>query len=100
MLGAERGHRIRWDSQDNCFVGGTCDTVGAQRDLCTIKKPPTGPTIIRKYNGLTNGTEYFADMELDSAGNVYVLGTSEHPSSGPATRDWVLVKYDASLNQQ
>ncbi len=76
------------DRSGNPYITGMALT-----NLYLIKYLPNGDTAwVRVYNGGGNGLDRGNALATDSAGNIYVVGTTY---SGTASLDIVLLKYDS-----
>ncbi|UOQ69497.1 malectin domain-containing carbohydrate-binding protein [Hymenobacter volaticus] len=87
------------DAVGNVYVTGTAwiytggYLTGTRYDYVTIKYSPTGEQLwVARYDR-NNTDEEAADIAVDAAGNVYVLGTTGYASDGYAIQT---VKYSAT----
>jgi uncharacterized delta-60 repeat protein len=88
------------DAQGNVYVTGySTETNSGSQDYVTLKYSPTGALLWRAvYNGpVGNGADLATAMAVDSAGNVYVTGSSVGTVAGET--DYATVKYDPNGNQ-
>lgn len=89
---------IAVDGNGNVYVTGTRVGTGmAYTDYVTIKYDTNGiKRWERIYNGPVWGSDYPADIAVDSGGNVYVTGRSQGFTS---YWEYATVKYDTNGNQ-
>jgi len=90
---------LLFDRKGNIYVLGDVTNVAGNTDIVVIKYSPAGKRLWRKaYNGPQNLDEEPADLILDTAGNVYVSGSSAvGPAPGGGTfYGLVTLKYDAA----
>ena len=104
---------VETDIAGNVFVTGSSATTAgwpALEDYATIKYSSTGEELwVRFYNGGGEG-DLANDVDVDTAGNVYVTGRSNTSPVIPGiycatvkyrpdgTTDWVRTAYDAAPN--
>jgi uncharacterized delta-60 repeat protein len=86
------------DSAGNVYVTGYSLGSGTGYDYATIKYDASGQQQwVAQYNGAGNSHDSAYAMAVDSAGNVYVTGSSVGSGTG---YDYVTIKYDASGQEQ
>lgn len=91
------GVDIKTDALGNSYVCGA-NHNGTNYDYIVSKFSPSGSLVWQKiYNGTGNNDDIPAAIELDNAGNVYVVGSSY--GLGLYNTDYVTIKYDNSGNQ-
>ncbi len=84
------GYDIAVDAQRNVYVLGTTYD-GSSYNLVTVKYDTAGSKKWAKsFDGPVSGTEYAAEIAVDSYGNAYVGGTSGGGASGV---DYIVIKY-------
>jgi len=91
---ADWGWRVAVDRNGNVIAAGGTTTTGSGKDWAIVKWSANG--VLRwatTYNGLGGGDDLARDLELDSAGNVYVCGIS--PGAFGSGDDMVVAKYRA-----
>jgi hypothetical protein len=97
--GNDIGRAVATDASDNLYVTGSTSSYGSGQgfvttDIFLLKYGPSGEFQWSKtWGGLQN--DYGTGMAVDSAGNVYVVGSTE---SYGGVSDFVLLKYDAYGN--
>lgn len=85
------------DGSGNVYVTGRSEGNGTDFDYATVKYNAAGAEIwARRYNGPGNSNDGAKDIAVDSAGNVYVTGSSKDEGSVTGI---VTTKYDAAGNQ-
>lgn len=90
------GSKIAIDGADNIIVGGNVYNSDGITDYMTIKYAPSGNLVwINTYNGPENFYDNFANLTVDSFGNVYVTGTSFSLAAG----DYTTIKYAPNGNE-
>ncbi len=85
---------IKIDALGNSYVTGVSSSTGsgAPVDIMTLKYMNNGIRAwITTYNGPFGGLDIGRDLALDTANNVYVLGTSQSSSQ---ISDYVVIKYN------
>lgn len=86
--GDDEAASVATDASGKVFVTGF-SWGGANADFATIAYSSTGtPLWTNRYNGTANSYDYASEVAVDSAGNVYVGGTS---SGGNG--DMLVIKY-------
>jgi hypothetical protein len=91
------------DASGNIHLTASSYGVGSSQDIVTIKYDPAGRQLwAARYGNPDNRVEYSDDIAVDSQGNVYVTGTAwrGHDFDGGTGYDFIIIKYDASGNQQ
>ncbi len=85
------GLAVTADDMDNVYVTGYIQTTGNGYDFTTIKYNPSGEeSWVKSYNGSGSGNDFAFSIAVDTAGSVYIAGTSF--GSGTAN-DIVTIKY-------
>ncbi|UOG73185.1 SBBP repeat-containing protein [Hymenobacter tibetensis] len=83
------------DTSGNVYVTGYAYN-GRNYDYATVKYTPTGQQLWEaRYNGPADGEDLPTNVVVDSAGNVYVSGTSH----GLAKSDYATIKYSPTGQQ-
>ncbi|HYN86759.1 MAG TPA: Ig-like domain-containing protein [Pyrinomonadaceae bacterium] len=92
---------VALDPQGNSYVTGTSNVPGGggDTDISTVKYDAAGrPVWSRTFVGLGGYKDWATDIEVDSAGNAYVTGTSWRGNA--YWYDLVTIKYDTNGNEQ
>lgn len=89
---------LKVDASGNAYVGGYSWGVGTFANYATVKYDSNGNQLWAKRFSGGNG-EILNEVEIDSAGNVYVTGYSNRTSAG-GSEDIVTIKYNAAGDQQ
>lgn len=98
--GPDTSYSLGLDNSGNVYVTGSSSSSSTSPyydDYLTIKYDPNGNQLwTARYNGPANRWDEASELVLDSAGNIYVTGSSE----GNGTyKDYATVKYDPNGNQ-
>ncbi len=90
---------IEVDGAGNVYVTGSSRSTGTMSDIVTIKYTSAGNTAwFAQYNNPdTSLSDAGYGIEVDGAGNVYVVGQSQGLGTGS---DIVTIKYDEDGNEQ
>lgn len=98
---ADWSYSIATDYAGNVYICGTKTVNNAfLGDIATIKYSPTGTKLWEAvYNDTANLDDRASAIAVDSAGNVYVVGSAMLLSSSPAY-GMVLIKYNTNGVQQ
>jgi len=85
------------DTCGNVYVTGSADVSGHYSDFATVKYDSNGDQLwVAYYNGPANHVDGASALALDTAGNVYVTGSSW----GSGTYDdFATIKYDSNGDQ-
>ncbi|HXF48907.1 MAG TPA: SBBP repeat-containing protein [Verrucomicrobiae bacterium] len=87
---------IDFDKEGNVLVTGFSRGIGTDGDITTFKYDSLGNELwVQHFNGPGNGYDAGYGLRVDSAGNVYVAGTSV---GNGTNRDYILLKYDTNGN--
>ena len=100
ISGFDHARDIAVDSLGNVYVTGwsasTAYSTPMGYDYATVKYDTNGnEQWVARYNGPANGEDEACAIAVDSAGNVYVTGSSHDGHDW----DYVTIKYDTSGNQ-
>jgi hypothetical protein len=80
------------DSTNNIYATGWSEGVGTGYDFATIEYDPNGHKVwSARYDGPVSGDDGASDMATDTAGNVYVTGSSYGVGN---QQDWATIWYD------
>jgi hypothetical protein len=98
---SDKGHKVIADHDGYVYVTGYVNPFGSGTlyDCVTIKyNAADGDTVwARTYNGPADSSDQARDIEVDTAGNVYITGTSR----GIGTlSDIVTIKYNAAGGEE
>jgi len=86
------------DAAGNVYVTGSSSVSESRLDYFTAKYDASGAQVWAvRYNGEGNGDDVATAIYVDTAGNVYVTGTSGGVGTGP---DYATVKYSADGVQE
>lgn len=92
------GKTVAVDSAGNVYVAGTVWNGASEDDYVVFKYNNSGNLLWKQlYDGKTHRDDYVNAMKVDSAGNVYVTGTSIGTGQDG---DYLTVKYDTNGNFQ
>lgn len=81
---ADVAYELILDDSGNVYVGGYSHGTGSQNDIVIVRYNSVGAQQwVQRYNGNANSFDIFGSMEMDGAGNLYVVGSSIH--TGAAT---------------
>ena len=97
--GSDKIFIMRTDPNGNVYVSGECDGGGInQNDIVTQKYSSSGTLLwSATYNSIYNQDDSPLDMEVDNAGNVFVVGSSDRDSSSLANNDdGITLKYNSN----
>ncbi|MGB7063137.1 MAG: SBBP repeat-containing protein [Candidatus Zixiibacteriota bacterium] len=93
--GSDSASAIALDGSGNVYVTGRSDGGETGFDYVTIKYYPNGDTAwVRRYDGWCGGNDEAYAIAVDTAGNIYVTGTSSS-GFGPYRR-YTTMKYSAN----
>jgi uncharacterized delta-60 repeat protein len=94
----DEAEALALDAAGNVHVAGSTTTADDFADLVAIKYDTDGNLIwVRQYDGPAGYEDDVNGMAVDTAGNVYLTGTSMN-SMWYGTNDYVTVKYDKDGN--
>ncbi len=86
------------DAAANVYVTGNSLNAAGNADYATVKYDTNGNQLwVARYDGPAGKNDFAARVAVDSAGNVFVTGTSSSP--GSLAPDYATLKYN-SLGQQ
>jgi hypothetical protein len=92
--GNDLPYALAVDATGNVYVTGVSAGSGSDYDYATVKYDSDGnEQWVARYNGPGNSWDYATAIAVDSAGNVYVSGTSVGSGTG---EDYATVKYAAN----
>jgi uncharacterized delta-60 repeat protein len=84
---------LQVDGAGNVYVTGQSTGAGTGDDYAIVKYNADGDTVwVRRYDGTASGDDQPWDLQVDTAGNVYVTGQSTVAGRG---YDYATVKYNA-----
>ena len=87
---------IAADAKGNVYVTGYADNKTTGADYVTIKYNPKGvQQWVATYDGAGNGNDYANAICTDSAGNIYVTGTSDALKDHLVNNNAVTIKYNS-----
>lgn len=89
------------DELGNVYVTGYSPGNGTGTDYATVKYDSDGNQLwVARYNGPANSDDEPCDMVIDTAGNIYVTGSSHgNHTQYTGGLDYATIKYDADGNQ-
>lgn len=92
----EQALAMRQASDGSLYVAGksASGSIG-NYDITLTKLSPTGEILWIRYYGTTNN-DHCSDMEMDTQGNVYLVGTTQNDLFDS---DGIIIKVDANGNQ-
>ena len=94
----DAAYALAVDDSGNVYLGGYTLNADFNNDFITIKYNHNGVRQwVARYNGPGNWHDGIFDLQLDAAGNVYVIGYSYATNSG---YDWAIIKYNSAGLQQ
>src|SRR5207248_794868 len=94
----DQANAIAVDSAGNVYVTGLSFGSATGFDYATVKYDTNGNQLwVQRYNGPGNNTDQANAIAVDSAGNVYVTGSSFGSGS---SLDYATIKYDTNGNQE
>ncbi len=92
--------KMKIDNSSNIYITGSSMGSTSFQDFCSIKYNSSGTQIwVARYNGPLNQTDRALDLDIDTSGNVYVIGSSII-GNNYSTQDYVTLKYSSSGVQQ
>lgn len=96
---SDQARDIEVDAAGNVYITGTSRGVGTLSDIITIKYNAAGGEewVMRYDNPDTSASDGGYGIEVDNAGNVFVVGQSQGLGTGS---DIVTIKYDSNGIQQ
>jgi hypothetical protein len=90
------------DSQNNVYLVGLSRGIGTSTDIAVVKYDTNGNQLwVARFNGTGNGNDIPYNAALDSAGNLYVTGTTwrKYNFDGGTEFDYVTMKFDPQGNR-
>ena len=93
--GDDQAIAIEIDDLGNVYVTGTSTRVGLMTDITTVKYDTGGSLQWTKHYDYNSKAEVASDIQIDSNGDILVLGTS---ASSFLDASFVVEKYDAAGN--
>ena len=94
----EGANAIALDGHGNAYVAGYSMTAQSDQDYFTIKYDASGKIVwTARYDGPGHAFDMASAICLDTAGNVYVTGTSAGDNTG---HDYATIKYNAAGREQ
>ncbi len=95
--GFDLAYALALDNAGNVYVTGWSQGIVTDADYATIKYDSNGNQIwVARYNGPAIGEDKVSAVAVDSAGNIYVTGSSTGNGTGA---DYTTIKYDTEGNQ-
>lgn len=96
--GEDRPSALKVDRTGNAYITGSSDGWHTAYDFLTIKYKPSGKREwFARLNNAENHSDFANDIAVDSAGSVYVTGTSRFDTTD---YDIVTVKYSSAGKTQ
>jgi len=96
-LGPDSANALEVDGAGNVYITGFSRNTGTGNDITTIKYDNLGNQLwVAIFDGTANDGDQASDVEVDSAGNVYITGSSRNTGTGG---DMTTIKYDSLGNQ-
>lgn len=91
------GEYIEVDGSGNVYVCGRSASSTTSWDIVTLKYDTNGNKLWSKvFSGNANSTDQPSALHVDRAGNVTMVGTTAHTTTG---YDWVTIRYDRDGNR-